>query len=160
SLGAVLYEMFSGNRAFRGKTAVETMSAILREDPPEMVATASGASPSLERIVRRCLEKNRDERFHSARDLSFALDAVSNASASSSVKLEAMPAPARRSRAGMAAAAVAVVAVIAGASYAAGRGRAVAPLSQPNIRQLTFRSGTVRGARFTPDPRTVIYAAA
>jgi Tol biopolymer transport system component len=160
SLGAVLYEMFSGNRAFKGRTAVETMSAILREDPPEMVAAASGASPALERIVRRCLEKNRDERFASARDLSFALDAVSNASASSSVRLEAMPAPARRNRAGMAAVAVAVAAVIAGGSYAAGRGRAVAPPSQPNIRQLTFRSGTVRGARFTPDPKTVIYAAA
>jgi Tol biopolymer transport system component len=160
SLGAVLYEMFSGNRAFKGKTAVETMSAILREDPPEMVATASGASPAVERIVRRCLEKNRDERFNSARDLAFALDAVSNASASSSVRMEAIPAPARRGQAGMAAAAVAVVAVVAGGSYAAGRGRAAAPPSQPNIRQLTFRSGTVRGARFTPDPKTVIYAAA
>ncbi len=159
SLGAVVYEMFSGARAFKGKTAVETMSAILREDPPEMATTTSGASPALERIVRRCLEKNRDERFQSARDLSFALDAVSNTSGSST-RMEAAPPPPRRGRIGMAGAAVAVAAAVAAAGYVAGRGRATSAPSQPKIRQLTFRSGTVRGARFTPDPKTVVYAAA
>ena len=159
SLGAVVYEMFSGARAFQGKTAVETMSAILREDPPEMVTTTSGASPALERIVRRCVEKNRDERFQSARDLSFALDAVSNTSTSSS-RMEAVPSPPRRGRLWMAAAAVAVAAVMATGGYMAGRGRGASAPVQPTIRQLTFRSGTVRGARFTPDPKTVVYAAA
>jgi Tol biopolymer transport system component len=160
SLGAVLYEMFSGTRAFKGKTAVETMSAILREDPPEMASAASSASPAIERIVRRCLEKNRDERFQSARDLSFALDAVSNTSTSSSARMEAMPSPARRGRIGITVAAVVVAAVMAAAGYVAGRGRVTAAPTQPTIRQLTFRSGTVRGARFTPDPKTVVYAAA
>ena len=160
SLGAVIYEMFSGARAFHGKTAVETMSAILREDPPEMVTTTSGASPALERIVRRCVEKKRDERFQSARDLSFALDAVSNISTSSSSRMEAVPASPRPSRAGTVAAAVAVAAVMAAGGYVAGRGRGTSAPSQPTIRQLTFRSGTVRGARFTPDPKTVVYAAA
>ena len=159
SLGAVLYEMFSGARAFKGKTAVETMSAILREDPPEMATAASGASPALERIVRRCLEKNRDERFQSARDVTFALDAVSNASGSSA-RMAAVPLPPRRSRIGMAVAAIALAAAIAAGGYAAGRGRGTSAAPQPTIRQLTFRSGAVRGARFTPDPKTVVYAAA
>src|SRR5262249_50317371 len=68
SLGAILYELFSGQRAFQGRTAVETMSAILKEDPPE-IGTVKGVPPAIERIVRRCLEKNPLERFQSARDV-------------------------------------------------------------------------------------------
>jgi TolB-like protein/Tfp pilus assembly protein PilF len=73
SFGAVLYETLTGERAFRGDTAVETMNAILKEDPPELARTVDEISPSLGRIVRRCLEKIPDERFQSARDLAFAL---------------------------------------------------------------------------------------
>jgi TolB-like protein/Tfp pilus assembly protein PilF len=73
SFGAVLYETLTGERAFRGDTAVETMNAILKEDPPELARTVDEIPPSLERIVRRCLEKIPDERFQSARDLAFAL---------------------------------------------------------------------------------------
>ena len=69
-----------GRRAFKGETAVETMSAILREDPPDVRGRSRTCPPALERIVRRCLEKNPDERFQSARDLAFALDALSSAS--------------------------------------------------------------------------------
>ena len=73
SLGAILYEILSGNRAFHGETSVETMSAILREDPPDLTATNQIVPPVLERIVRHCLEKNPEERFQSARDVAFAL---------------------------------------------------------------------------------------
>src|SRR5579864_5895186 len=76
SLGAVLYEMFTGTRAFKGKTAVDTMSAILKEDPADFPSAVHASSPAVERIVRRCLEKNLDERFQSARDVTFALDAL------------------------------------------------------------------------------------
>ena len=79
-LGAVLYEMFCGQRAFPGKTAVDTMSAILREDPAEFPPEVHAAVPAIERIVRRCLEKNVHERFQSARDVTFALDALSTTS--------------------------------------------------------------------------------
>jgi hypothetical protein len=72
SFGAVLYEMLSGTRPFCGETSAEVMTAILREDPPE-VANAD-APPGLERLVRRCLEKGPEERFQSARDLAFALE--------------------------------------------------------------------------------------
>ena len=77
SLGAILYEMLSGRRAFQGESAADTMSAILKEDPPELTETNKIVAPALERLVNHCLEKNPEARFHSARDLAFALEAVS-----------------------------------------------------------------------------------
>ena len=78
ALGAMLYEMLTGERAFRGGSAFETMSAILKEEPPEPSRFSPAIAPALHRIVRRCLEKSPAERFQSARDLAFALgEAVS-----------------------------------------------------------------------------------
>ena len=77
SFGAILYELLAGHRAFTGDSAVETMNAILKEDPPELTRANAALPPALDRIVRRCLEKNPEERFQSARDVAFALDAVS-----------------------------------------------------------------------------------
>ena len=77
AFGAVLYEMISGTRAFRRDTAVETMTAVLKEDPPELAESVRLVSPAFDRIVRRCLEKSPEQRFQSARDLSFALSALS-----------------------------------------------------------------------------------
>jgi serine/threonine-protein kinase len=77
SLGAMLYEMLSGRRAFKGDSAADTMSAILQEDPGPLSETEAGVFPVLEALVRRCLEKNPEERFQSARDLGFALQSVS-----------------------------------------------------------------------------------
>jgi Tol biopolymer transport system component len=81
SFGAVLYEMMAGRRAFEGSSAVETMNAILVSEPPEIAADASGVSPAAARIVRRCLEKAPEQRFQSARDLAFALEALGGDSA-------------------------------------------------------------------------------
>jgi Tol biopolymer transport system component len=79
ALGAVLYEMLAGKRPFAGATPADTLSAILREDPPP-VETGSAAVPStLDRVVRRCLEKEPSERFQTARDVGFALEALSQA---------------------------------------------------------------------------------
>ncbi len=75
SLGAVLYEMITGRQAFRRDTSAETMTAILKEDPPSPVSVAD--APALARIVDRCLEKTREGRFQSARDLAFGLDVLS-----------------------------------------------------------------------------------
>src|SRR5882762_6395844 len=80
SFGAILYEMLSGRRAFHGESAVETMSAILKEDPPDLSETNRTIAPALERVVHHCLEKNPEARFHSASDLAFALEALSGAS--------------------------------------------------------------------------------
>ena len=83
SFGAILYEMLSGKRAFRGNSMAETMSAILREDPPDLSETNKTVSPALERVVRHCLEKNPAERFHSARDLAFAIESLSGSAITS-----------------------------------------------------------------------------
>jgi eukaryotic-like serine/threonine-protein kinase len=80
ALGAVLYEMLSGRKAFAGDSGVETLSAILKADPLEVTASGVALNPSLDRVIGRCLEKQPDERFQSARDLSFALEAASEAS--------------------------------------------------------------------------------
>ena len=83
SLGAVLYEMLTSRRAFKGETTADTMSAILTQDPSEIRSGRSHIPPQLARIVRRSLEKNPEERFQSARDLGFALEAVSDIDATS-----------------------------------------------------------------------------
>lgn len=95
SFGAILYEMLSGRRAFRGESTADTVSAILREDPPDLSQTNRAVSPALERVVNHCLEKNPEERFHSSRDLAFAIEAVSGSasmSGSSPTVLTATPA--------------------------------------------------------------------
>src|SRR6266542_3307226 len=91
SLGAILYEMLTGKRAFRGESAVETMIAILKEDPTELSQTNQNVAPPLERVVDHCLEKNPEERFQSARDLAFALEALSG---STSVSTQTVTIPA------------------------------------------------------------------
>ena len=80
SLGAVLYEMLSGERAFRRTTTAETMTAILRDEPADPSSARAEISPAIDRIVRHALEKNPLERFQSARDIAFALEALSGSS--------------------------------------------------------------------------------
>jgi serine/threonine protein kinase/Tol biopolymer transport system component len=83
SFGAILYEMLTGKRAFHGESAAETMSAILREDPPDLSQSNKNVAPALERVLRHCLEKTPEERFHSASDLAFAIEALSGSVPSS-----------------------------------------------------------------------------
>jgi serine/threonine protein kinase/Tol biopolymer transport system component len=81
ALGAILYEMLTGKRAFHKPTSPETMSAILNEDPPEISQVAPNLPLSLQRMIHRCLEKNPERRFQSTTDLAFALDALSDSGA-------------------------------------------------------------------------------
>ncbi|MEQ1643842.1 MAG: protein kinase [Pyrinomonadaceae bacterium] len=83
SFGLILYEMITGRRAFQEESLAETMSAIVKEEPPEMTESNPNISPSLERIVRRCLEKKPDRRFQSTADLGFALESLSAPTGSS-----------------------------------------------------------------------------
>jgi Tol biopolymer transport system component len=83
SFGAVLYEMLSGERAFKGETAADTMTAILTKDPPDLDIARLVISPALDRIVRRCLEKPAELRFQSANDLAFALENLTTTSTAS-----------------------------------------------------------------------------
>jgi len=100
SLGAILYEMLSGRRAFQGASAADTTSAILKEDPPDLSETNPSVSPALERLVNHCLEKHPEARFHSARDLAFALEAISGSSGGAAETIAAMPRVPARARVG------------------------------------------------------------
>jgi len=82
SFGAVFYEMISGRRALEGESAVDKLSAVLNNDPPEFAAVGIEVPLPLESIVRHCLEKGIEERFQSAWDLAFALEAISGHSIS------------------------------------------------------------------------------
>ncbi len=80
AFGAILYEMLSGQRAFRGETAMDTITAILNEGPPDLSTAERHIPPALTRIVDRCLKKKSTARFQSASDLAFALEGVSSQS--------------------------------------------------------------------------------
>jgi Tol biopolymer transport system component len=154
SFGILLYEMLTGRQAFHADSAIETMSAILKADPPRIADTVRDLPPALERIVLHCLEKSPEERFQSAGDLAFDLESLSQTSASGA--LPAHDATTRRPWKALAAAALVAIAG-AGLFYA---GRATAPVSQPEFEPLTFRRGSTQAARFAPDGRTVVYTAA
>jgi len=89
SFGVILYEMITGRRAFEEESLAETMSAIVKEEPPEMSESNPNISPALERIVHRCLEKKPDRRFQSTADLGFALESLAAPTSSSGSNLTA-----------------------------------------------------------------------
>ncbi len=154
ALGAILYEMLSGQRAFQGETTADTISAILHQDPPSLSASHPSVSPALERIVRHCLEKDPEERFQSARDVAFDLESLTTTSAGAEA---VKPGPWRRwRRAGV----WAGLALLLALGALAGRIWLVPHPRQPEFRRLTFRRGSIRMARFAPDGRTIVYGAA
>jgi len=126
AFGAVLYEMLSGKRAFRRDTPAETMTAVLKDDPPELTDTSHPVPPSLDRIVRRCLEKDSEQRFQSARDLSFALSALSGTDSSAAARL--VQSRKKLPFAWAAAAAIALIVVVAGTWFIARRPVTEAPM--------------------------------
>ena len=152
SFGVVLYEMLTGRRAFQGDSAVETMNAILKEDPVPASDQGAPLPPALDRIVLHCLEKNREERFQSARDIAFDIDALSGLSGKAGVEAAT---PRRR---WLRPAAIATLAAAGGAALFLA-GRSTASSTAPTFEPLTFRRGSVSFARFAPDQRTIIYAA-
>ncbi len=121
SLGAVIYELLSGRRAFQRDTAAETLTAILKEDPPELSRTRPALPAGLERIVAHCLEKRPEERFQSARDLAFDLQSFADAaSGASSPRAGLRLDTALRRRVGRGLVALALLA----SAFAVGRGTA------------------------------------
>ncbi len=108
SFGAILYELLSGDKAFKKDTVSDTVAAILKEEPAELSASRRNVPASLDRVVRHCLEKNRERRFQSARDIEFALEETS-APAAASGEAHA-PRPAGKRKAWIAAAAIVLLA--------------------------------------------------
>jgi len=157
SFGAILYEMISGKRAFHGDSAADTMSAILKEEPAELSEAARNVSPALERIVRHCLEKSPGQRFQSASDVGFSLEALTEISRTSqSGALRVQAAPSRRWV--LPALAVLSLAVVAASIYFAAQHFNIA--TSPSFHRLTFRRGTIAAARFSPDGQTIVYGGA
>src|SRR5256885_2377856 len=118
AFGAELYEMVSGQRAFQRDTAADTMTAILTQDPPELTGSRPDLSPALDRIIRHCLEKNANERFQSARDVAFALEALSGTTTSqASGAASIVPTRAPHWRVPAVVAGVAVVAFASGIAF-------------------------------------------
>ncbi len=156
SFGLILYEMLAGCAAFRRETGAETMTAILKEDPPEL--TAPGISPAVERVVDYCLEKDPAARFQSARDLGFALEALSGASGTTTAVQAAVPGK-KGSRAVAAIAAAAAAVLFIAAAYLIGLKNS-APPHPVTFQPLTFRRGIVSTARFLSDGETIVYSAA
>jgi Tol biopolymer transport system component len=155
SFGAVLYEMLAGRPAFTRDTAPETMTAILKDDRPAL--RAPDVSPSLARIVSRCLEKTREMRFQSARDLAFGLEMLSDTAATALPPVAATP---RRWRAALAPALVAVGLLIVAASWLI-RNR-TAPAFDNLLANATFTpftnfGGSELDAAISPDGRFVSF---
>src|SRR5215471_12067804 len=159
SFGAVLYEMLSGRRAFRRDTSAETMTAILREEPPELSETGGHGPPGLQRILARCLEKNAERRFQSASDLTFAVESLSgsssNISARSMIRADKLAGP-RRAWLPWAVAVLGSLALVA-AAWTIGRGSAAK--LQLKFTRLTYEQGFPSNARFAKDGQTVVYSA-
>jgi hypothetical protein len=152
SFGSVLYEMLSGERAFRGDSPAETMAAIAQKDPQELAEPSGRFSPAVERILRHCLEKRPEDRFHTAHDLAFALEAAMGASSAPRVATE----PGKRRGVALPwMVAAAAAAVVLAAGLLAGM-RLVRP-RPPEFRPVSFQRGYIESARFSPDGQTVVY---
>jgi eukaryotic-like serine/threonine-protein kinase len=157
SLGAVLYEMLTGRRAFPGTSPAELLSAVLRDDPPAPSETDPRVPKALDLIVQHCLEKSPDERFQSARDLAFHLDSLGGSVTQRGV-IE--PLPARRRWPRLVPVSLAAV-VLAGGAFEAGRragGRGASGVSVPiSFQQLTDLPGEERQAQLGPNGTAFVY---
>jgi serine/threonine protein kinase len=157
SFGTVLYEMLSGKRAFSGNTTADTISAILREEPPDLAITGRDVPPMLNRIVHHCLEKDPAARFQSARDIAFALESLSTISAS-------VPAPAvsveKPRKSWLIPGLLGVILLLLLAVGLLWVRAGAPPPALPQYHQLTFAREAVNSARFAPDQHTVVYGSA
>ena len=160
AFGAVLYEMLSGARAFGGETAADTMSAILSKDPPDLDVVRLSISPSLDRVVRRCLEKSPDLRFQSANDLAFSLETLSTASTSSAATAVEPDSSKLARRASMSWLPWAIATVAVGAAAAAWFGNRPATPEQgwSQFTRITEMAGEETSPTVSPDGSTVAYA--
>jgi eukaryotic-like serine/threonine-protein kinase len=155
AFGVVLYEMLSGQRPFKGATSVQTMAAILEEDPPELATSRSSLSPALEHLVLHCLEKQPEARFQSMKDIAFALENLSNAT---SGYLDKTKAPRPRLSGLLAAACAVAGTLLVGLVFWAFGWPPFTPKNPPTFVRLTSAPGTVEAAFFGPDGQTVYFS--
>ena len=173
SFGSILYEMATGRRAFARATGVETLTAILREEPEPVRSIQKDVPEPLCWIIERCLAKDREERYVSTRDLARDLRTLgerlsdpslsgSGALSDSSVKDDGQ----RRRRVprvvfrGMGVALVLVMAIMFGYAIGSGEDEPSPSVEQPTWERLTLRDGVITDARFAADGQTILYSAA
>jgi eukaryotic-like serine/threonine-protein kinase len=146
SLGVVLYEALAGRPPFRGESAVDTLSAILTEEPPRVSRVRPGLTAAIDQVVHACLDKNPEHRFDSAADLALTLRAMTPAVDSRFHDRW------RRMRAAALVGLLAVTAITASIALAGIEGHA-----EPTYRRVTFSRGTIPSARFRPGSAEVVY---
>ncbi|MEA2162823.1 MAG: eukaryotic-like serine/threonine-protein kinase [Thermoanaerobaculia bacterium] len=155
AFGVIVYEMLAGVQPFRAESPIETLNAILKDDPPDFFELNIRVPGALDRVVRHCLEKNPDERFQSARDLAFDLGSLSGLTSQAVPFLPMWHIRPRRFLKPLAIGAA--ILALAAIAFFLGQRRGTQP--PPSYHRLTFRSGTIFNARFSPDGQTVFYGA-
>ena len=157
SFGSILYEMVTGDQAFRRSSAVETLSAILKEEPSELSQGSAKVPPDLARIVGHCLEKDPAERFQSARDIAFDLDTLARAPGREPTA--AAVAPGRTSRTSWLPIALAALATL-GIGFALGALRRTdVPAPSVAVHRLTDFAGLEETPAISPDGKSVAFTA-
>src|SRR5262245_32016490 len=161
SFGAILYEMVAGTRAFARRSAPETMTAIIREEPEPLAKAAPNSPLPLRWIVERCLAKEREERYGSTKDLAYDLarlrDGLTDGSLSGTAAAPAvLPEAKRPARLGLALGIACLVVGAAAAALALRHSRQAPPTYRP----LSFHRGAIGNARIASDGKTVFYTAA
>jgi len=159
ALGVILYEMASGRPPFEGRSPASVMAAILTHDPQPLSSAREGIPASVDRIVKKCLAKDPDDRWQSAADLMAALVWSRDDNASGNRTPDAIGRHRQVTRWGLAALAIGAATTAAAIWMLQIRG-AYSPPGVPEFIPITFRTGTVSAARFAPDGETVIYSAA
>ena len=159
SFGAVLYESLSGQRAFEGRTAADRASAILKDDPPDLLATGRNIPAALDRIVRHCLEKSPEQRFQSARDLAFHLESTSSVSGTRHRSIAAIEKKGSKRAAALdvASLCVGLAMALAGAGAWWFRGRAESGPRTVKFLRLTDFAGMEESPSFSPDGKSVAF---
>jgi eukaryotic-like serine/threonine-protein kinase len=157
SFGSVLYEMTTGRRAFRGNTRIDTLAAVLNEEPEPISRLRPGAPPPLRWVVERCLAKSPADRYQSTRDLAREIRGIRDHLSEVSEGAMAKELPSRRHWFRLLAAA-GVAAVVGAALWAAFGGSRARPAG-PEFRRLTFRSGVVTRSLFMQRSNSILYTA-
>jgi serine/threonine protein kinase len=155
SFGAILYEMLAGRRAFRGETDVDTMTAVLREEPATASLENAAIPPGYQDIVKHCLEKEPENRFQSAKDLAFALQTLAGSSPGRGLPFlrpKTKTAPLLPWAIAAVLAAATLLLMIAQLRHV--------PVTAPVYSRLTSEAGTIYSARFASDGHSIVYSAA
>ncbi|HEY3204582.1 MAG TPA: protein kinase, partial [Thermoanaerobaculia bacterium] len=154
SFGSILYEMATGKRAFQKKTGVDTLGAILNEEPQPIAAINPQVPAPLRWIVERCLAKESRQRYASTEDLARDLASVRDHLSEASISADSLPASRRRA---ILLPAAVLAALLVGAALTVLAGKSLWNAPQPRFRQLTFSRGAIQYARFAPDGQTIVF---